>query len=197
MTQETARFYTKSRRFPKMIGRMNDGSRIPGGPYTLTQVGVGGAVLLVLIVTRDVLWGTGEILVDLLLIALFALASLWLVGLLPITRRNVLLALIAAVAAMFKPFRGRYQGQPIRLAAPHGTGGSTLVLPLEQHTPAAAPSRVSPERTQPTPVVPQNSPATAQDETPARRPMSGVERLLAQAKGAQHLDTPAHEPAPH
>lgn len=42
------RSYTRSRRFPRMFGRMpgRDGGYLPGGPYTLTQ----GVVFLVLLV---------------------------------------------------------------------------------------------------------------------------------------------------
>ena len=34
---EVARFYTRSRKFPRLIGRLHDGTKIPGGPYTVTQ----------------------------------------------------------------------------------------------------------------------------------------------------------------
>ncbi|SEF37113.1 hypothetical protein SAMN05421837_112226 [Amycolatopsis pretoriensis] len=42
------RSYTRSRRFPRMFGRMpgRDGGYLPGGPYTVTQ----GALFLVLLV---------------------------------------------------------------------------------------------------------------------------------------------------
>ena len=94
-----ARFYTRSRRFPKMIGRMTDGSRIPGGPYTLTQVGFGGAVLLVLLMTRT-MWSTGSVILDLAITLGAAWGATWIVGLIPMTRRNLLLAFMDAIAAM-------------------------------------------------------------------------------------------------
>ena len=95
--EEIARFYTRSRRFPKMIGRMTDGSRIPGGPYTLTQVGFGGVALMGLLVTRT-LWGTGATLLDLAITVGVAWGVTWLVGLIPMTRRNLVLAFVGAVA---------------------------------------------------------------------------------------------------
>lgn len=184
--EEIARFYTRSRRFPKMIGRMNDGSRIPGGPYTLTQVGVGGAVLLVMLVTRGLLWSTGEILLDLLVTAGIAFAVTWLVGRIPMTRRNLLFAFLDGAAAMFKPFGGKYQGQTIRLAQPHAAGGVSQALSPRPAQPA--PSAVAPDPA-PTPhpasipqprrqrrdTVPATAPAIMQ-----HRPETGVERLLAQ-----------------
>lgn len=183
--EEIARFYTRSRRFPKMIGRMNDGSRIPGGPYTLTQVGVGGAVLLVMLVTRGLLWSTGEILLDLLMTAGIGFAATWLVGRIPMTRRNLLFAFLDGTAAVFKPFGGKYQGQAIRLAPPHAAGGGMQVL-------SPRTDRTSPPVTAPSP-TPKANPAPAPDprrtrrdpvpaaaEVTQHRPETGVERLLAQ-----------------
>jgi hypothetical protein len=43
-----ARFFTAARRIPTLLGRMHDGSKIPGGPYTLTQAVVAGGTALVL-----------------------------------------------------------------------------------------------------------------------------------------------------
>jgi len=60
---EVARFYTRSRKFPRLIGRLHDGTKIPGGPYTVTQAIVAAVVLALGLVTRG-LWGTGTILVD-------------------------------------------------------------------------------------------------------------------------------------
>jgi hypothetical protein len=41
---EVVKWYTHVRKFPALIGRTSDGTRIPGGPYTPTQLVV-GAVL--------------------------------------------------------------------------------------------------------------------------------------------------------
>ena len=35
------KWYTRARKFPQLIGRTPDGTRIPGGPYTYTQVAAG------------------------------------------------------------------------------------------------------------------------------------------------------------
>ena len=40
---ETGRFYSSIRRIPTTLYRLPDGTRVPGGPYTLVQ-GVGGAI---------------------------------------------------------------------------------------------------------------------------------------------------------
>ncbi len=180
--EEIARFYTRSRRFPKMIGRMTDGSRIPGGPYTLTQVGFGGVALMGLLVTRT-LWGTGATLLDLAITVGVAWGVTWLVGLIPMTRRNLVLAFVGAVAAMFKPHGGRYQARSIRLARPHQAIGSTrMPLPVTEpqsttaeDTPLASPS-AQPARPAQRPV---SAPAVS---AKSHTPVSAVERLLQQAK---------------
>ena len=178
--EEIARFYTRSRRFPKMIGRMTDGSRIPGGPYTLTQVGFGGVALMGLLATRT-LWSTGATLLDLAITVGVAWGVTWLVGLIPMTRRNLVLAFVGAVAAMFKPHGGRYQDRPIRLARPHQAIGSSRMPP-----PVTAPQNAELEDvvTEQPPALPARSPqrpATAPVVTP-RNAVSAVERLLQQTK---------------
>lgn len=178
--EEIARFYTRSRRFPKLIGRMTDGSRIPGGPYTMTQVLSGGIVFLVAMVTRN-LWTTDAMLLDLIITAAITYAAIFVVGFLPLTRRNLVAAFMGAVSAIFRPVEGKYQGKVPRLRRPHQVHGTALVLsfgaPLE-------------EQTSPQPVLEEAAPApqpstelVSTNAAPAARvPMSAVERLLQQAK---------------
>lgn len=183
--EEIARFYTRSRRFPKMIGRMTDGSRIPGGPYTLTQVGFGGVALMGLLVTRT-LWSTGATLLDLAITVGVAWGVTWLVGLIPMTRRNLVLAFVGAVAAMFKPHGGRYQDRPIKLARPHRTIGATrMPAPVrEQSAPSDTPAADEQFSTQiERPTAPQPAPVVAAAVKPSTHTaLTGVERLLQQAK---------------
>lgn len=40
------RSYTRGMRIPMLIGRLSDGVRIPGGPYTLTQFLIGGLAVV-------------------------------------------------------------------------------------------------------------------------------------------------------
>jgi hypothetical protein len=189
---EVARFYTRSRKFPRLIGRLHDGTKIPGGPYTVTQ-GIVAAVLLALgLVTRG-LWGTGTILVDIPIVLLVAWGGAWGAGRLPATRRNVASILLGAFGAVFSPAAGKYQEQTVRLRPPHCAGGTTTISGT-----AAASTTTRPQTTgTPAPVVP--TPAIAAvEETPAaaaelvsagtasaRTPVTGVERLLAQARGSK------------
>ena len=187
--QGVARFYTRSRRFPKMIGRMTDGSRIPGGPYTLTQVGFGGVALLVLLMTRT-MWSTGSVILDLAVTLGVAWGATWVVGLIPMTRRNLLFAFMDAIAAMTKPRGGKYQGQVITLARPHQAVGSAPACastrpdrqgksgPMNRpgRKTAVPAERNSAQRAAAT------APQPAAFEQLSHPPVSAVERLLQQAK---------------
>ena len=126
--EEIAGFYTRSRKFPKMIGRMTDGTRIWGGPYTLTQVGIGGVVLLILLITRTYLWSTGFVLFDMAVAAGVSWCVVKIVGYIPTFRRNLVSVFVDAVSAMFKPRGGMYQGRVVKLARPHQAVGKTAVL---------------------------------------------------------------------
>lgn len=179
--EENARFYTRSRRFPKMIGRMTDGSRIPGGPYTLTQVGFGGFALLILLMTRT-MWSTGSVILDLAITVGVAWGVTWVVGLIPMTRRNLLFAFVDAIAAMLKPHGGKYQGRVINLVKPHqAIGAAHGLAPVQQEPDDADP--VTPEPVpapKPAPVPPaiaRRAVAAAPHPT-----MSAVEQLLHKAK---------------
>lgn len=180
--EEIARFYTRSRRFPKMIGRMHDGSRIPGGPYTLTQAGFGGAALMSLLLTRS-LWSSGAILLDVAITAGITWGVTWAVGLIPMTRRSLASAFVDAVGAMFRPYGGRYQERPVRLTRPHQAIGAAkmpvpVTAPAEAEVDVVDPveaAEASASRVQP---IPPAEPSRAL----ARPAVSAVERLLQQAK---------------
>ncbi|MFH8253045.1 hypothetical protein ACH3VR_21945 [Microbacterium sp. B2969] len=189
---EVARFYTRSRKFPRLIGRLHDGTKIPGGPYTVTQ-GVVAAVLLVLgLVTRG-LWGTGTILVDIPIVLLVAWGGAWGAGRLPATRRNVASIVLGAFGAVFSPAFGKYQEQTVRLRPPHFAGGTTTIGGMTATSTTTRPQTTG----TPAPVIPvpaiaavEETPAQAAElvsagTAPARMPVTGVERLLAQARGSK------------
>lgn len=190
--QEVARFYTRSRRFPKMVGRMHDGTRIPGGPYTLTQAGVGGAILLIALMTRSK-WGTGNIIFDLPLVVALAWGGAWLAGRIPSTRRNLLSVLAGAIGAVRRPVTGKYRGVTVQLRKPHTVRGrvsidsastsgyahSTSPAVELATTPQPAAATI-PAEDQPRAVAVSGRPEKQQQRpTPA---VSGVERLLELAR---------------
>jgi len=189
---EVARFYTRSRRFPKMIGRMHDGTRIWGGPYTITQAFVGASVFLLAMITRAQ-WGSGFILADIPMAIVFAGAATYGAGFIPSTRRNLFNVVGGAWGAMRKPFDGRYQGGTFRLRAPHRVGGRVHFGAVTAHMVTdlvAAPTRTR-TKTAPAPQPELESefdlllagPPSAAPSTPGRgRPITAVEHLLEQAR---------------
>lgn len=116
---ETARFYTTSRKFPRMIGRLPEGTRIWGGPYTFTQLGVAIAMFAAAMVTRSI-WSTGSIVIDLLIVAGAAWAAAFAARALPTTRLNPVVVVSTAVATVFAPRHGTYRGRAVRSSRLHG-----------------------------------------------------------------------------
>lgn len=174
--QEVARFYTRSRRFPKVIGRFHDGTRIPGGPYTIPQVVLGGLVLAGAMMTRSY-WGTGSILFDVPVALGIGWGAAWAAGRIPATRRNLLSVLYGAIHAAMSPAAGKYRERPFRLRAPHLAGGGTTIAasPVITDVDALRPAPNPPAEvaTTPAPLKPTVIPAKA---------VTGVERLLQQTR---------------
>jgi hypothetical protein len=179
---ETARFYTRSRKYPKVIGRFNDGTRIPGGPYTVTQAAIGGSVALIALTTRAE-WGSGSILLDIPVSLAVSWAAAWGAGRIPATRRNLLTVVVGAFSAAFRPAEGRYRERSFRTTRPHYAAGKVAIaavtLPGTDRPTMPAPSAPPAPAALPTPAAPrQLEPATT------KRPVvvTGVERLLQQSR---------------
>src|SRR4051812_2009646 len=60
---EIVRYHTRGIRFPRLIGRALDGTRLPGGPYTITQV-IGFVGVIGLGAVSRPLWGGPSMLGD-------------------------------------------------------------------------------------------------------------------------------------
>ena len=56
---DVVRFHTRGVRFPRLIGKTADGTRLPGGPYTITQVVATVTIFIVGQWTRPVWGGNG------------------------------------------------------------------------------------------------------------------------------------------
>ncbi|TCK58296.1 hypothetical protein [Curtobacterium sp. PhB136] len=204
-TPNVARFYTAARRIPVLIGKIN-GARIPGGPYTLTQIVVGGIVLWIGYKTTG-LWGAGLYpLVRMTVLAGVAFGSTWATGKIPSTRRRLMDLASDFGTALSLPDLGTYQGRRISIARPHRVAG-TVLMQLEPgvQVATAAVAAVPPVVAEPTAlaaavpvpasaiaaikaaVEPEAAPATdaelPSNVIPIRRSYAtGVERLLEQAR---------------
>ncbi|MFE0200714.1 hypothetical protein ACFW0I_33930 [[Kitasatospora] papulosa] len=178
------RCYTKARRTPLVVGSVPGGAgrslRLPGGPYTLTQLTAIVASFLLLILTRSV-WG-GHGLLDVVVLlgapvgAAFALRHLHIDG------RNPAAAAASAFAMLTGPRWGRLKGRPYKPARPCG---GNPVITLAATTPVANGPETRVQRTDAPPTVSRPGPSTA---TPVS---SGVQTLL--ARRAQAGQRPTRE----
>lgn len=182
--KEVARFFTRSRRFRKFLGRLPDGTKLPGGPYTITQGLVLAVVLIIACITQG-LWGTGTPFVDFPLAGAFAWAAAWGAGRIPMTRRNLFSVITGGLTAMLRTSAGSYRGAPLRIRPPHQATGKSFI--------GKAPSRpVAPAPAEPV-IAPTPAPAPAAAAAPqpaqtlpagvtARPALSGVTAMLLQAR---------------
>lgn len=200
-TEQTARFFTSARRINIRFGKLPNGGRLPGGPYTLVQVAVGSLVLFVGWWTKPI-WGpsVGSPLTQILALAVCAAAALWGSGKIPSTRRKIPDLLLGALSAVTVPGAGRYKDQSMKLTPPRYYGGTVLMLatPDELVTPAQsavelhapAPDVAVHTRTEPIPEIHAAVEIPEPDELPTNviplRPRAhyatGLDRLLDQAR---------------
>lgn len=173
---EVARWYTRARRFPQLVGRFTDGRPIPGGPYTYTQVGV--LVATVFLGSKTTwLWGHFGTVFNAAILFGVAYAGALLVGRAPIGGRNPLLLSGWAVRALSRPSTGTVDGRPVRVSRPHHVRGGCAIQhrdtvtsepPTEAGAREAPAGELAPVRPRPAP-----SPAVA---------ASSLQRLL-QSRG--------------
>ncbi|THA53274.1 hypothetical protein E6R62_18995 [Streptomyces sp. A1136] len=184
------RCYTKARRAPLVHGVIRDvnggrGIRLPGGPYTLTQLAGIVSTVVALILTRPVWGGHGWLDVAALLVlpavVAFVLRHLHIDG------RNPAAALLSIALMLAAPRRGQLRGRTYRPARP--TRGDTRIhLPADEQAAEATARAITetpaPER-RPPPARPQPaapaaaSPAPKGSSAPAAPVASGVQALLA------------------
>ncbi|WP_188726374.1 hypothetical protein [Pseudoclavibacter endophyticus] len=106
-----------------MIGRLPEGTRLWGGPYTFTQLGVAGAVLSIAAATRAA-WSTGSIVIDLLIITGVVWGAAFAARMLPTSRLNPGIVVLSALTCALAPRLGTYRGRPVRRPGRSLLGGS-------------------------------------------------------------------------
>ncbi|MFB8087924.1 TcpE family conjugal transfer membrane protein [Streptomyces sp. NPDC055992] len=104
--------YTRARKHPLVIGKLPGGGRIPGGPYTITQIITMAGVFVLLLLVRD-LWaffGIGNAFV--MIIVPWGLA--WLMRYARMDGRDPARALLGLLTYGTSPPGGRLAGRPQR-----------------------------------------------------------------------------------
>ncbi|MCX5078829.1 hypothetical protein OHA84_37620 (plasmid) [Streptomyces sp. NBC_00513] len=173
------RCYTKARRAPLVHGVIRDvnggrGIRLPGGPYTLTQLAGIVATVGALILTRPVWGGNGWLDVAALLALPAAVA--FVLRHLHIDGRNPAAALLSIALMLATPRRGQLRGRAYRPTRP--TRGDTRIHLPPDDEPAEA-TAPTPELRHPRPDRPRPAVPAAEPSAPAAPVASGVQALLA------------------
>lgn len=161
--REVVKFYTRARKFPHVLGRFPDGTKIPGGPYTLTQV-VGGGLLVLIGVRTMGIWSVGSGLTNVGILLLATVGSVKLLGRLQTGGRGPIAVAMGGYTAAASPKLGRQDGRPVTRRRAHAlvhrfVMADRVVLVDEQEGAPVAPA-----------------PAVAM-----RAPMTGIQSALASA----------------
>ena len=112
------KFFTRAMKIPLMVGRLIDGTRLWGGPYTVPQIVAGFIALLVLWQAFAWFFSTGLIFTDAILVVLGAWGAAYLTGRLPESRRNMLNVITSAASATTTSKTGLYRGAPFKIQQP-------------------------------------------------------------------------------
>jgi hypothetical protein len=215
---ETVKYYTRARKFPQLLGRMPDGTKIPGGPYTVQQLIAAIIIIVVGGLTIDT-WGVFGVFGNVALLFGTAFGAVFLIGRLPMNGRNPLYALLGLYRVINAPTSGKYQGRPVKFRRPRRVRHRTSVylgpLPgtdpwagLEPGIAVAAGGTELPaglpdglrRRLERTPPPLDETPGQPVEAEPvaaaATGPLSGVQALLALLPPDQQEPTGARRPAP-
>lgn len=188
--QEVAKFFNQARRIPMLIGKLPDGSRIWGGPYTGYQV-------IALIVTGGALylfhglWSSGSILSDIFLGVVIAACVGLLAGRIPLDARNPMVLVAGFGNALQAPRTGTYRGTAPRLRKPHrSVSGASAQLSFHEVTDVAVLQQAEEEPVEDEAEPLEQEAAPDRKEEPvmpelqsvSKLPRTGLERLIAQSE---------------
>lgn len=112
------KFFTRAMKIPLMVGRLIDGTRLWGGPYTIPQLVAGFIALLVLWQAFAWFFSTGLIFTDAILVIFGAWGVAFLVGRLPDSRRNLFNLMTSMASATATSKTGFYRGSPFKIQQP-------------------------------------------------------------------------------
>lgn len=112
------KFFTRAMKIPLMVGRLIDGTRLWGGPYTVPQIVAGCIALLVLWQAFAWFFSTGLIFTDAILVIFGAWGVAFLVGRLPESRRNLFNMMTSMASATATSKTGFYRGSPFKIQQP-------------------------------------------------------------------------------
>ncbi|MEU0111934.1 hypothetical protein ABZ313_42245 [Streptomyces sp. NPDC006251] len=171
--------YTRARKHPLVIGKLPGAGRLPGGPYTITQIVTMVVSFAALTMTQSV-WahfGVGNVLI---MIALpWGLA--WVLRYARIDGRDPARALRSLLVYTSMPADGRLAGRPQRTPRPRLVRGHCTVRVLEPAAAAPVPSTAPAAR-----VAPTVRPVSVEPARPARPLPMPAAAAVSAAAGRPH-----------
>ncbi|RLU82061.1 hypothetical protein CTZ27_31425 [Streptomyces griseocarneus] len=172
--------YTRARRHPLVIGKLPGAGRLPGGPYTITQVMTMVIAFGLLVMTRDLWARFGGLNFVLMVVVPWGLA--WVLRYARLDGRDPARAVRSLFIYSSTPAQGRLAGRPQRVTRPRLASATCTVRvrSAERPAPAAAPAPALVPKAAPAPkrVPPAAPAAAATQERP--QPKTGLQALLAQ-----------------
>ena len=166
------KWYTRARKFPQLIGRTPDGTRIPGGPYTYTQVAA-GVVTAVVLAQTTWLWAHGGLILNATIFIGATVGAVFAAGKLTPGMRNPIVLASGALNLMSSGYR--LDGTAIATPKPNtatAAGPVTVFIPAP---PLAKPTTAPSSNRSPCPPRSAHCPCPAPVPSPA---LSSVQRLL-------------------
>ncbi|MGW7199014.1 hypothetical protein [Streptomyces chryseus] len=161
--------YTRARKHPLVIGKLPGAGRLPGGPYTITQVMTMVVSFGLLVLTRELWAQFGAMNFVIMILVPWGLA--WVLRYARLDGRDPARALRSLLIYSSTPAQGRLAGKPQRGARPRLASATCTVRVRSAERPAsAAVSAPAPKRA-PTPVR-RARPAATSDPLPKRRPVA-------------------------
>lgn len=203
-SNDVVRWYTRARKFPQLLGRTPDGTRLWGGPYTVTQA-IGGGLVLVVGVKTMGLWGSFGLVGNALVLLGAAAGTVFFLGRIPLGARSPVAVAAGLARAVSAPATGRLGGKAVRIRRPRQIRHRVVIAtsqPVEAAliAPAPIPAPIGeladpgPSRGSRPSARPATSPAV--DKPNPQRPiaapapaLTGVQALLAARPAPTHGGT--------
>jgi hypothetical protein len=174
--------YTRARRHPLVIGKLPGAGRLPGGPYTITQVMTMVLTFGLLVMTKD-LWAHFGVM-NFLLMVLLPWGLAWVLRYARLDGRDPARAIRSLFVYSSTPAQGRLAGKPMRVVRPRLASATCTVRirssarPAIETAPAPAAKRLPAQRARSIAPAPATTPPAPQTGR-AQQPKTGLQALLA------------------
>jgi 3-oxoacyl-[acyl-carrier protein] reductase len=171
--------YTRARKHPLVIGKLPGAGRLPGGPYTITQVMTMVISFGLLVMTRGLWAHFGAM--NFILMALIPWGLAWVLRYARLDGRDPARAVRSLLIYSSTPAQGRLAGKPQRVARPRlATATCTVrVRSAERPAPAAAATKPAPAPVRKARPAPAPAAAAAAAAAARPEPKTGLQALLA------------------